>query len=509
MKKLFLILALLLLRTPAPLWAYGSIPPYHWTYHSLEVLSHKALINEKVDPGESSFTKEETAGMIINSLQKISAEPSLMDEDVLCVMRQLINGYGKELEAKGRDFEKTRTKLEDLALAAGLSAIDTTAAGSEERPLSFQAAKAVNKFTFSLYRDLSAKSANGFLISPYSISSALSMTYAGAADKTAKEMENVLHFDPDIHRSMAALMNDISSVPEGTAAIKTANALWPAKEEILRESYRNKVSRFYRASLTPLDYSHHTEEARAAINKWVKKETQNKITEMIGEGILNKDTSLVLTNALYFRSEWMKKFEPGDSRAMPFYATPSEPVPTVMMTKTESGIRYLKEEGIEIAEIPYKDDRFSMLLLLPREGTDLRKIEKKLDYTKFIEWTTLMSPKKVKLTIPKFKTEESLELSEALKRMGIKEAFDQGIADFSGINGKKNMYIGAAIHKTFLEVGEEGTEAAAATALIMTKTSLAPDTEDIVEFKADRPFIYIIRDNLTGTIIFIGRCTRP
>ena len=509
MKKLFLSLAILLLWIPASLWAYESIPPYHWTYHSLEVLSHKSLINEKVAPGESSFTKEETAGMIINSLQKISAEPSLMDDDVLCVMRQLINGYGNELEAKGRDLEKTRTKLEDLALAAGLSAIETSADSSRERPLSSQAAKAVNKFTFDFYRNLSAKSVNGLLISPYIISSALSMTYAGAAGKTAKEMESVLQFDPEIHRSMAALMNDINSVPEGTTAIKTANAIWPAEEETLLESYRNKVSRFYRAPLTPLDYRHQPEEARTTINKWVEKETQDEIKEMIGEGILNKDTSLVLTNAVYFRSEWMKKFEPGDSRAVPFYATPSGPVPTVMMTKTESGIRYLKEDSIEIAEIPYKDEKFSMLVILPQEGTDLRKIEKKLDYKKFIEWTTLMSPQKVKLTIPKFKTEQSIELSEALKQMGITGAFDPGMADFSAMNGKKNMYIGAALHKTFLEVGEEGTEAAAATALIMTKTSLEPDAEDIIEFKADRPFIYIIRNNLTGAIIFIGRCTRP
>ena len=241
----------------------------------------------------------------------------------------------------------------------------------------------------------------------------------------------------------------------------------------------------------------------------MEKETEHKIKNLIGDGILNKDTLLVLTNAVWFRSDWATKFEPGNSRAMPFYATASEQIPTVMMTKTESGIRYLKEDGIEIAEIPYKDNRFSMLVLLPQKGTDLRKIDRKLDYTKFTEWATLMSPHKVKLTIPKFKTEQSFELSEALKGMGITEAFDPGRADFSGMNGKRNMYIGAALHKTFIEVGEEGTEAAAATAVIMTKTSMNPDTGDIIEFKADRPFIYIIRDNGTGAILFIGRYAKP
>ena len=509
MKKLFLILSIILMITPAPLLANDPIPPYHWTYHSLEILSERSLINESIDPGESSYTKEQTAEMILSAFQKISAEPSLMSEDILSAMRQLINGYRDELEAKGRDLEKMRTKLEDLALTAGLSAIETAATGSNGRPLSMQAAKAVSKFTFDIYRYMATKSANGLFISPYSISSALSMTYAGAAGETAGEMRSVLHFDPDMHRSMAALINDISSVPEGTALIKTANALWPSKDEKLVQKYKDMMDRFYGASLTPLDYREKTEEARMTINEWVGKETEDKIKNLIGEGILNKDTSLVLTNAVYFKSEWMKKFEPGNSRAMPFYASPSEPVPTVMMTKTESGIRYLKEDGIEIAEIPYKDNRFSMVVILPQKGTDLRKTERKLDYTRFIKWTTLMSPQKVKLTIPKFKTEQSFELSEALKGMGITEAFDPARADFSGMNGKRNMYISAALHKTFIEVGEEGTEAAAATAVIMTKTSMAPDSGDIIEFKADRPFIYIIKDNVTGAILFIGRCTRP
>ena len=509
MKKLFLILSILLTITPTPLSANDSIPAYHWTYHSLEILSDRSLINERVDPGESSYTKEQTAEMIVYAFQKISAEPSLMSEDILCAMRQLINGYRNELGAKGRDFEKMRTKLEDLALAAGLSAVETGGPGSKERPLNFQAAKAVSKFTFDIYRYMAAKSGDSLFISPYSISSALSMTYAGAAGETAGEMRSVLHFDPDMHRSMAALINDINSVPEGTAAVKTANALWPAKDEKLLPKYKDMMSRFYGALLTALDYRDKTEEARTTMNKWVEKETGHKIKNLIGDGILNKDTLLVLTNAVWFRSDWVTKFEPGNSRAMPFYATASEQIPTVMMTKTESGIRYLKEDGIEIAEIPYKDNRISMLVLLPQKGTDLRKIDRKLDYTKFTEWATLMSPHKVKLTIPKFKTEQSFELSEALKGLGITEAFDPGRADFSGMNGKRNMYIGAALHKTFIEVGEEGTEAAAATAVIMTKTSMNPDTGDIIEFKADRPFIYIIRDNGTGAILFIGRYAKP
>ncbi len=509
MKKLFLTIAIIILSVPASLSANDFIPPYHWTYHSLEILSDNNLINERTDPGKSSYTKEETAEMIISAFQKISDKPSLMAEDVLCAMRQLINGYKDELKTKGLDFEEMRTKLEDLALEAGLSAIETTGPGSKEKPLNIQAARAVNKFTFDIYRYLSAKSANGLFISPYSISSALSMTYAGAAGKTAEEMQSVLHFDPGIHRSMAALINDINSVPEETATVETANALWPAEDEKLLQNYKDNLSRFYEASVIPLDYRHQAEKARRTINTWVEKETHDKIKDLIGEGILNKDTRLVLTNAVFFRSEWLKKFDPANSRVMTFYPGSSDPIPTVMMTKTESGIRYLKEDGIEIAEIPYKENRFSMIVILPQKETGLSNIERKLDYTKFIQWTTFMSPQKVKLIIPKFKAEQSFELGEALEGMGLTKAFDPAKADFSGMNGKKNMYIGAAIHKAFLEVGEEGTEAAAATAVIMTKTSMTSDSDKIIEFKADRPFIYIIRDNITGAILFIGRCVKP
>ena len=510
MKKLFLIIILLLLVIPSAASASDLIPPYHWTYHSLEILSNKDLIKEKIIPGESTYTKEQAAKMIIEAMKKIRTDPSLLGDDELSSMRQLINGYRNELETEGQDHDKIRTELEDMALSAGLSAMEIpVTSGSKERPLNLQAVRSVNKFTFDIYRYFASKNRSGLFISPYSISSALSMTYAGAEGKTAREMESVFHLDPGIHRSMAALINDINSVPSETATVKTANALWPAKDEHLLDSYTGKVSRFYEASLTPLDYRKKTEEARETINRWVDKETEGKITNLVGEGILKKDTSLVLTNTIYFKSEWMNKFDIQNSRAMPFHISPSESVPTVMMANTYKGIRYSKESDLEIAEIPYSNNRFSMLILLPLKGVKLENIEKKLDHLKFTEWTALMSPKKVRLTIPKFKTEQSFELDDALKEMGMASAFKATEADFSGMNGKKNLYIGAAIHRTFLDVGEDGTEAAAATAVIMTKTSVMHDPEETIEFKADRPFIYMIRDNQTGTILFIGRYTKP
>ena len=510
MKKLFLIITLIFLIIPPAASASDLIPPYHWTYHSLEILSQKDLIKEKIIPGESFYTKEQAANMIIEAIKNIRTDPSLMGDDELCSMRQLIIGYRDELEAQGQDNEKIRTELEDIALGAGLSAMEIRAgSGSKERPLNFQAVRSVNKFTFEIYGHLASKNSNGLFLSPYSISSALSMTYAGAKGKTAGEMEKVLHLDSEIHRNMAALINDINSVPGETATVKTANALWPAEDKHILESYTGKVSRFYEATVAQLNYREKPEEARETINRWVDRETEGKIKDLLVEGVLTKDTSLVLTNAIYFRSEWMTKFDPQNSRAMPFYTSPSKSVPTVMMTKTDKGVRYTKEHDLEITEIPYRNNRFSMLVLLPSKGIKLENIEKKLDHLKFTEWTAFMSAQKVRLTIPKFKAEQSFELNDALKEMGMASAFTASEADFSGMSGKKNLYIGSAIHKTFLDVGEDGTEAAAATAVIMTKTSMMPDNEETIEFKADRPFIYLIRDNQTGVILFIGRYTKP
>ncbi len=513
MKKTLLLITIILLTVIASASASNSsdlIPPYHWTYHSLKVLSDKDLVNEKVIPGQSVYTKEQVAVIIITAMDKIRKDPSLMEENQLCSMRQLMNGYKKELEFKGNNFIKMRTELENLAIATNLKAMENpNGSNLKERPLSFEAVKSVNKFTFDIYRHLAAKNNDSLFISPYSISSALSMTYAGASGKTALEMEHLLFLNPDIHRSMAALIDDINTVPSDTALTKTANALWPAKDELLLESYSDKVKKYYGASLTKLDYKNKTEEARTTINRWVGRKTEGKIENMIGQGILNKDTSLVLTNAAYFKSEWMSKFEPQNSRATSFNISPSESVQTIMMTKTDKEIKYLKESDFEIAEIPYKNNRFSMLIILPNKGLELASIESKLDYLKFSAWTVFMSPQKVRLTIPKFKTEQNFELGDALTKMGMGSAFNPNEADFSGMNGKKNLHIGAVIHKTFLEVGEEGTEAAAATAVIITKTSLGPQEDYFVEFKADRPFIYLIRDNLTGAIIFIGRYTKP
>lgn len=510
MKKLLTLVAVFLFFcAPNSLYAEtpNLIPQFHWTYHSLETLSNEGFINEKVTPGKSAYTPEQVASMVVFALNRIQNGTAKLTETSLSSMRQLINGYRTPLETLGYDFFKMRKDIEDYATAAGLTAIETSKKTGKLNTVSSKAAASVNAFTFDIYRT-AGKSGGNIFMSPYSISSALAMTYAGARGATEKEMEKVLRIDMSLHKSMAALISELGSVPAATAKVSTANAIWPAKQEKLLAEYVQTVRENYKAALTPLNYAANPAKAAKTINTWVEKNTNGKIKDIISEGLLRKDTPMVLTNAVYFKSEWLSKFEPSNTLTHPFWTTQQNSVSAVMMNKTDDDIPYLKTDELEAVEIPYKDNRFSMLVMLPDKSSSLSALETKLSQENFEKWILAMKPERVKMYIPKFKEEQSFELASTLSVMGMPSAFDGRKADFSGMNGKHNMYIGNVIQKTFIEVGEEGTEAAAATAVIMMKSSMPPMDPPIV-FRADRPFIYMIKDNNSGAILFIGRFAKP
>lgn len=512
MKKLLLLITFIIaFAFPALAVTSKPIPQYHWTYHSLQILSARELIKERVITGKSQYRPEQVVTMIISAMEKIESDPAKIGEDELSSIRQLVNGYKTELKQEGYDTDNIKVRVENCALRAGLPAVETMSAPYEiPRPLSFNAASSVNKFTFSLYKYYAQQNrGNNLFLSPYSVSSALSMTYAGAKGATEAEIGKVLFIDRSIHRSMAALINDINSAPTETAKVSTANAIWPAKQEKLLNGFIGIIKNYYSGSLNRINYIAGPEKARKTINNWVEKHTEEKIKDLIPEGVLTKDTPMVLTNAVYFKSDWLDKFEAHDSLVMPFWIDKEKSIPTIMMKRTGENVKYLRTEMAEIVELPYKDNLFSMLLILPDKQTDIVEIEKNLTHSALTEWTSLLSGKKIRLTIPKFKMEQSFELKKALIEMGMPSAFETQSADFSGINGKHNMYIGNVIHKTFVEVSEEGTEAAAASAVIMMKTSMPVDQKDIVEFKADRPFIFMIIENKTGAILFIGHYSHP
>jgi len=486
------------------------IPPYHWTYHALSALSKKGLIKDDVTPGKSAYTPEQVVSLIIYALNRIQSDPGQMESDELLSMRQLVNGYKKEINHEGYNFDSIRTDLENYAILAGLPAIETDGVSTEKnRLLRTEAVDSINSFSIGIYKKMAEQYKGNLFISPYSISTSLSMTYAGARGRTETEMEHVLSLAPDIHRSMSALIKDINSVSDDTAVISTANAVWPSADGKFLMDYCTTLQKFYSSSIIPLNYKNDPDKSRRTINKWVEENTKNKIKNIIKEGVLNKDTSMVLTNAIYFKSDWQDEFEPQRTKILPFWTDSGKPVQTMMMSRTGDKIGYVKKQDSELIEIPYRNRRFSMMIILPDKKAGLSAVENDISTSVLKEYTDSAKPQKVRITIPKFKMEQSFELNNVLANMGMPSAFNRDTADFSGMNGKYNLYIGNVLHKTFIEVGEKGTEASAATAVIMMKTSISPENEKIIEFKADRPFIFIIKDNITGTILFIGRYTHP
>jgi serine protease inhibitor len=502
MKKLLAVIALALLAAlPAASFADAQdlIPPYHWTYHALADLSQAGLVNEAVEPGKSAFTPEQVVSLIVFAMNRAQADPLRLREPQLQDLRQLINGYRADLEKAGQKPNQLLSDLESYAAQAGLPPLTT---GTDEgKKLSEAAARSVNEFACDLYKKLAGAKGSLFL-SPYSVSSALCMTYAGARGQTAAEMEKVLRATPDVHRYMGALVNEINAVPKDTAAVSVASAIWPAAGTKLLPEFVQTVRDGYAAGVAPLDYKASASKAAKVINNWVSKHTNDKIKEIVNAGVLNKNTQLVLTNAVYFKSQWAHKFEPGDTRVQPFRISDAKTVRLPLMYE-EGRFRYAKTDNAAIAELPYKNGRFSMLVLLPDKKTDLSALELRLSAASLDKWTSGLRERLLDLYLPKFRTESSFELSKTLAALGMPSAFGSG-ADFTGMNGTGGLSIGSVLHKTFVDVTEDGTEAAAATAVVML-TSAAPSQERPLEFRADRPFIYIIKDCRSGAIIFIGR----
>lgn len=514
MKKtlLLIILALAAFALPAPALAQAPdlIPPYHWTYHSLSALSGKGLLSEKVVPGKSAYTPVQVVSLVVLALKHAENDISLMGEEELAGMRQLADAYRPYFKDAGYDFNTIRNDIEICAMRAGLSAAETGKDFSANpRALYKKAADAVNRFTFDLYRQTAAQKKGGNLfLSPYSVTSALAVAYAGARGKTESQMEQVLFLSADMHKNMGALINEINTVPQDSAQVKTANAVWPSKSVKLIPAYSQTVRDYYGTALTPLNYQSSPDNARKKINSWVAAQTKNKIKDIIAPGIITKNTLMVLTNAIYFKAAWNTPFKTQNTKALPFYTAPGSSVKTTMMNRTDNELNYARLSDAQLLELPYKNGRFSMLVLLPDKGADIAGTEATLTSAEFGRWLAAMEPRRVEVTIPKFRQESTYELAPELSKMGMSSAFDAKTADFSGITGQRDLFISNIIHKTFIDVAEEGTEAAAATAVIMMKTSMMPP-QDTVEFKADRPFIYMIRDNESGAILFIGKYSRP
>jgi len=364
----------------------------------------------------------------------------------------------------------------------------------------------INKFSFDLYKKLKDENKEKNLFySPASISIALAMTYAGARGNTEKQMADVLNFtlpQDRLHLAYSKLIENLKSAKDYELSI--ANALWLQKDYKLLQEFLNIMGKYYKGGFNEVDYIGDPQGARIKINDWVSKETKEKIKDILQPGDITKLTRLVITNAIYFKGKWLTEFDKEFTRDEDFYLINGQKTKVKMMYQ-ENRFNYYENDDLQLLEMPYKGDKVSMVIILPKTGKFVT-VENMMDEKKLQEWLKNAMKTKVKVYIPRFKFTQMFGLSEDLSKMGMEDAFDENKADFSGINGRKNdLYISKVIHKAFVEVNEEGTEAAAATAVILDTKALI---EELV-FKADHPFIFFIRDKETGSILFMGRVMDP
>jgi len=367
-------------------------------------------------------------------------------------------------------------------------------------------------FGFDLYQALREEDDNLFF-SPYSISLALAMTYAGARGETAQQMRDTLQFtlpQDQLHPAFNSLDIELSQRGEGAKGkdgegfrLNIVNAIWGQEGYKFLSEFLDVLAENYGAGLRPLDFANAPEESRITINNWVSDQTEGRIEDLIPQGLIDALTRLVLTNAIYFNAAWQHPFNEDMTEDGPFYLLDGGEVIVPMMKQAES-FSYAESDGYQAIELPYDGRELSMVILLPRAG-QFEAFEDSLDAQRVDAILKDLEPRRVALTMPKFEFKSSFSLKEALAAMGMPVAFSGG-ADFSGMTGNRDLFIADVIHKAFVSVDEAGTEAAAATAVVMELTAL-PGTP--VEVTLDRPFVFLIHDIETGAILFVGRTVAP
>jgi len=355
-----------------------------------------------------------------------------------------------------------------------------------------------NSFAIDLYHALAPDEGNLFF-SPLSISTALSMAYAGAENGTASEMQDVLH----LPASSAALHegNKVLQAILEDSNLLQANSLWPSLDETLLESFTHSLQANYSAECQALDFSNNPQLAAATINKWVEEKTLGRIKDLLQPDDITPATRLVLANAIVFTGKWQQAFDPAKTIAMPFHLAGGGEVWTKgMVMKTE----YMSAEmdGYLVVELPFKGEEISLIIAVPNDVDGLAELEKSITLAAVNIWVKKMAKKELTLTLPRIEMDERVDLAEVLVAMGMKQAFSTK-ADFSGITGDKGLFIDKVIHQASLKIDEEGVEAAAATAVTFKRFGFPEN------LKIDRPFMFMIRHRSTGSILFMGRMVNP
>lgn len=363
-----------------------------------------------------------------------------------------------------------------------------------------------NSFAFKMFDQLRSPEKNMFF-SPYSISTALSMTYAGAKGETEKQMSEVLNFEEnkkDFHENYGYFQEKIAELNSTNGIeLKLANKIWLQKNYSIQEKFGKTMKKNYSAPIEKADFKNPKERksAREDINLWVSKVTEKKIPELIPENFFTEQTRMVLVNAIYFAGNWKYSFNEKMTRQLPFYRGKEQQRLEFMQTETK--FKYLEQKEFQVLEMPYKDDKMSMLVFLPSFKINMKEFYEMFTPEFYNKAISQMKETKVLVRIPKFELSEEYELEKVLPKMGMADAFSRK-ADFSAMSKTKDLKIDKVIHKSFIEINEKGTEAAAATAVSMGRKN--GGVKKLV-FNANRPFLFLIKENKNNTILFFGQMT--
>ena len=371
-------------------------------------------------------------------------------------------------------------------------------------------AKMNNKFTLDLYKQLlldDTPSANLFF-SPFNISSALAMTFAGARENTAREIAKALHFNDlgaNLHNAFSDILGSLVNSND-SYLLRIANKMFLQENKPILHEFRNITSTLYRAEAGNVDFIGNTEGSRKEINEWVDTQTNHKIAHIVPRGAIDSRTRLVLVNAIYFKATWYKQFDKKYTRVSDFSVDAGNKIKVNMMyQKGRFHTHSFPDLDSRVIELPYSNEKMCMYIILPNKVDGLQQVESKISESHIFSLSSMESKEKVELFMSRFSLKESYDLKGTLNKLGIVDAFSATEADLSGIDGEKELYVSKILHKAFIEVNEEGTEAAAATAVAMKTTSISIPNF----FRVDRPFLFVIKDGITGCVLFMGKVVQP
>jgi serpin B len=373
---------------------------------------------------------------------------------------------------------------------------------------------ATNSFALDLWAKLRERPGN-LAVSPASIWVALAMASEGARGETATEMTAAMRMpaDADATRADAGRRLAAWNATRGTLTLRVANRLFAEKRFRFERAFVQATRTRWRAPIEALDFRAQAEAARVRINRWVESETASRIPELLPPASVTADTALLLTNAIYFLGRWTNPFQHAATRDQSFFLGPGEGVQAPTMFQSAL-LRYAEADGVQILELPYRGGDFAMTFVLPREIDGLAALEARLDVPALARWVAALDDRHVIVYLPKFTIDppEALQLSNELEVLGMRRAFERGLADFTGIANpprpEDRLSISAVFHEAFVKVDEDGTEAAAATAVMMVRAAGAAATPP-PEFRADHPFLFFLRDTASGVILFAGRVADP